>query len=46
MSSHIHFEFLVERKLLKSSLEVVRYAVGVVESPEKLIGFPPTVSQV
>ena len=46
MSSYINFEFGVERKLLKRSLEVVRYAVGVVESPEKLIGFPPTVSRV
>ena len=46
MSVHINFEFLVERTLLKMSLDVVIYAVGVVTLPGKLIRFPPTVSPV
>ena len=46
MSVHINFEFLVKRILLKMSLAVIRYSVGVVTLPGKLIRFPPTVSQV
>ena len=46
MSAHMTFSFLVERKLLKMSLNVVIYSVGVVASPGKLIKFPTTLSQV
>ena len=44
--SHINADFLVERKVLNMSLAVVRYDIGVVTPPGKLIIFPPTVSQV
>ena len=41
----MNFVFLVDNTPLKIILAVVRYAVGVVASPGKLIKFPPTVSQ-
>ena len=44
MSTHMNFLFLVDRTLLKTSLGVVRYAIGVVTSPGKLIIFTITVS--
>ena len=45
MSLHMNFVFLAKRTLLKTSLYVVRSAVGVVMSPGKLIILPPTVSR-
>ena len=46
MSAHMIFSFLVERTLLKMSLDFVGYDVGVVTLPGKLIIFTTTVSQV
>ena len=46
MLAHINVVFLVKRTLFKMILAVVRFAVGVLTSPGKLIIFPPTVSRV
>ena len=46
MLAHMNFGFLVDRKLLKMRLDVVKYAAGVLKSPGKLIIFSPTVSWV
>ena len=40
------FSFFVDNTLLKISLAVIRFAVDVVTSPDKLIKFTPTVSLV
>ena len=45
MSDHTSFAFFVNNKLYKTSWPVVRYYVGVVTSPGKLVKFPPTVSR-
>ena len=42
----MNFESFIDNTLLKMSLDIMRYAVGVVTSPEKLIEFPPTASMV
>ena len=44
--ANMNFSFLVNRILLEISLAVVRYNVGVVELPGKLIISTPTVSLV
>ena len=46
MSAHVNFVFGVDRKLLKSSLDVARYAVGIVTSPGNVMILPTTVIQV
>ena len=43
---HMDFSFFVERSLLKISLDVIRYAVGVVSSPGELTRFTPKLSRV
>ena len=43
MSAHKNFDFFVDNKLLKMSLDVMRPALDVVTSPVKLIKFSPTV---
>ena len=45
MSAHMNSGFFVDITLLKTSLDVVRSAVGVVTSPGNLIRFPPKVSR-
>ena len=37
MSAHMNFPFFVDNTLLKNRVSVLRYAVGVVTSPGKLI---------
>ena len=46
MSAHMSFSSFVDYTLLKMILAVMRYVIGVVTSPGKLIKFPPTVSLV
>ena len=46
MSAHMNLAFSVDNTMLKTSLAVMRSAVGVVTSPGKLIKFPSTVSLV
>ena len=46
MSTYMNFASFVDNTLLKMSFDVMRYVIGVVTSPGKLIKFPPTVSLV
>ena len=46
MTAHMNFTSFVDNTRLKISLDVIRYAVGAVTSPWKVIKFPPTLSPV